>query len=51
VAVVNFRLNYIYRPNDHFFLIYNESRTLPGGTGLRPWNRSIIAKVTHPWDF
>ena len=51
VAVVNFRLNYIYRPNDHFFLIYNESRTLPGGTGLRPWNRSIIAKVTHSWDF
>jgi hypothetical protein len=51
IAVVNLRLNYIYRPNDHFFLIYNESRTLSGSPGPRQWNRSIIAKVTHSWDF
>ncbi|PYS40188.1 MAG: hypothetical protein DMG14_11320 [Acidobacteria bacterium] len=51
VAVVNFRLNYIYRPNDHFFLIYNEARTLAGAPNTQSRNRSIIAKVTHSWDF
>src|SRR4030095_1183008 len=51
LAVVNFRLNYIYRPNDDFFLIYNESRTQPSGAVPGPWNRSLIAKVTRSWDF
>jgi hypothetical protein len=51
LAVVNFRLNYIYRPNDDFFLIFNESRTLTSGAVTGPWNRSLIAKVTHSWDF
>ena len=51
LAAVNFRLNYIYRPNDDFFLIYNESRTLADGTVAGPWNRSIIAKITHSWVF
>ena len=51
LSAVNFRLNYIYRPGDDFFLIYNESRTLANGSITGPWNRSIIAKVTHSWDF
>jgi Domain of unknown function (DUF5916)/Carbohydrate family 9 binding domain-like len=51
LSAVNFRLNYIYRPGDDFFLIYNESRTLADGPITGPWNRSIIAKITHSWDF
>ena len=51
LAAVNFRLNYIYRPGDDFFLIYNESRTLADGAIPGQWNRSLIAKVTHSWDF
>jgi hypothetical protein len=51
LVVVNFRLDYIYRPNDDFFLIYNESRTLSGGTVTSQWNRSIVAKLTHSWEY
>ena len=51
LSAVNFRLNYIYRPGDDFFLIYNESRTLADGSVAGPWGRSIIAKLTHSWDF
>jgi hypothetical protein len=51
LVAVNFRLNYIYRPGDDFFLIYNESRNLADGPILGQWNRSIIAKITHSWDF
>jgi len=50
LTVMNFRLNFIYRPNDDFFLIYNESRTLAGGAVSNQWNRSIIAKITHSWE-
>jgi len=51
LAVVNFRLDYIYRPNDDLFLIYNESRTIAGGSIASQWNRSFIAKLTHSWEF
>jgi hypothetical protein len=51
LSAVNFRLNYIYRPGDDFFLIYNEARTSANGSVSGPWNRSIIAKITHSWDF
>ncbi|OFV96769.1 MAG: hypothetical protein A3F68_10945 [Acidobacteria bacterium RIFCSPLOWO2_12_FULL_54_10] len=51
LVVVNFRLNYIYRPGDDFFLIYNESRNLADSPTGRLVNRSIIAKITHSWDF
>jgi len=51
LSAINFRLNYIYRPGDDFFLIYNESRTFADGSIAGPWNRSIIAKLTHSWDF
>jgi hypothetical protein len=49
----NFRLNYIFRPGDDFFLIYNE-----GHTGdemddpLRQHNdRTLQAKLTYSFDF
>ena len=47
LVAVNFRLNYLYRLNDHFFLIYDELRNRADGTIAGPWNRSIIAKFTH----
>ena len=50
LTVVNFRLDYIYRPGDDFFLIYNELGTLADGTVAGQQNRSIIAKITHSWD-
>jgi hypothetical protein len=51
LSAVNFRLNYIYRPGDDLFVIYNESRTFTGTSNGGPWSRAIIAKVTHSWDF
>lgn len=51
LRVVNFRLNYIYRPGDDFFLIYNGSSSLADGPIRGPSNRSIVAKLTHSWDF
>lgn len=51
LTVVNFRLNYIYRPGDDFFLIYNGSSTPADGPLAGQSNRSIIAKITHSWDF
>jgi len=50
LTVVNFRLDYIYRPGDDFFLIYNELGTLADPTVTGQRNRSIIAKITHSWD-
>jgi hypothetical protein len=56
----NFRLNYIFRPGDDFFLIYNEGRQ---GGGLyrdgirlndpaREHNdRTFQAKLTYSFDF
>ncbi|OFV93525.1 MAG: hypothetical protein A3F68_06340 [Acidobacteria bacterium RIFCSPLOWO2_12_FULL_54_10] len=50
VAGVNFRLNYIFRPGDDFFLIYNEGRVIEGPRdGLN--DRSLIAKFTYSFDF
>jgi hypothetical protein len=51
LSVMNFRLNYIYRPGDDFFLIYNGSSTLADGSMPGQSNRSVIAKLTHSWDF
>jgi hypothetical protein len=50
-VVANIRLNYIYRPGDDVFLIYNDSSTL--GTSLIPGarNRSLILKITRSLDF
>lgn len=50
LTAVNFRLNYIYRPGDDFFLIYNGSNTVADGPVAGQSNRSLIAKITHSWD-
>ena len=49
-AGVNFRLNYIFRPGDDFFLIYNEGRALDN-TLDEQRNRSLVAKLTYSFDF
>ncbi|MBI4455659.1 MAG: carbohydrate binding family 9 domain-containing protein [Acidobacteria bacterium] len=50
-AGINFRLNYIYRPGDNFFLVYNEFRTLAAASTPGGINRALIAKLTHSFDF
>lgn len=47
---LNFRLNYIFRSGDDFFLVYNESRDQSGVRGNQT-DRSIIAKFTYSFDF
>jgi hypothetical protein len=46
---LNVRLNYIYRPEDDLFLVYNETRTYGDGGGLV--NRALIAKATYSFDY
>ncbi len=46
----NFRLNYIFRPGDDFFLIYNEGR-LYGGPFDGQKDRTLQTKLTHSFDF
>ncbi|MBI4483902.1 MAG: carbohydrate binding family 9 domain-containing protein [Acidobacteria bacterium] len=47
---VNFRLNYIFREGDDFFLVYNEAKDLSGLNGGLV-NRSLVAKLTYSFDF
>jgi hypothetical protein len=42
---VNFRLNWIYRPGDDFFLVFNQTRN----SDLT--DRSIILKFTHSFEY
>jgi len=42
---VNFRLNWIYRPGDDFFLVFNQTRN----SDLT--DRAIILKLTHSFEF
>ncbi len=44
----NFRLNYIFRPGDDLFVVYNETRSYGAGGGLR--NRALIVKLTFSLD-
>lgn len=46
----NFRLNYIYRPGDDFFLIYNETRRTGGELEGRK-DRTLQTKLTYSFDF
>ena len=46
---INFRLNYIFRPGDDLFIVYNETRRYGAGGGLR--DRALIVKLTYSWDF
>jgi hypothetical protein len=45
----NFRLNYIFRPGDDLFVIYNEARTYGPSAELQ--NRALIVKVTFSVDY
>ena len=51
----NFRLNYIFRPGDDFFLIYNEGYTgedtVTGNPERRHNDRTLQAKFTYSFDF
>jgi hypothetical protein len=47
---INFRLNYIYRPGDDFFLVYNEGRRL-GEELYGQRDRTVQAKFTYSFDF
>ncbi|MBI4457242.1 MAG: carbohydrate binding family 9 domain-containing protein [Acidobacteria bacterium] len=46
---VNFRLNYIYRPGDNLFVVYNDFRIKTGS--VTQLDRSLIVKFTHSFDF
>ena len=47
---VNFRLNYIFRPGDDFFLVYNEGHRL-GDVFRNEKDRSLQIKLTYSFDF
>ncbi|MBI3940613.1 MAG: carbohydrate binding family 9 domain-containing protein [Acidobacteria bacterium] len=49
-AGFNFRLNYIFRPGDNFYFIYNEGRRLDGPLAGQK-DRSVQAKLTYSFDF
>ena len=46
----NFRLNYIFRPGDDFFLVYNEASRV-GGLLDGQRDRTLQAKFTYSFDF
>ena len=46
----NYRLNYIFRPGDDFFLIYNEGR-IYGGPLDGQKDRTLQTKLTYSFDF
>ena len=49
-AGLNFRLNYIFRPGDDFFLVYNEGRQV-GGPRDGEKDRSLQLKLTYSFDY
>ena len=46
----NFRLNYIFRPGDDFFFIYNEGRRVDGLFDGQ-LDRTVQAKLTYSFDY
>lgn len=46
----NFRLNYIFRPGDDIFVVYNESRNYGSGITNRLQDRAFIVKFTYSLD-
>ena len=45
--VVYFRLNYIYRPGDDIFVVYNQAHT----DGTDQTDRTLLVKMTYSLDF
>ena len=48
--VFYFRLNYIYRPGDDLFVVFNQS-SFRGGGRLDEPDRSLMVKLTYSLDF
>jgi hypothetical protein len=46
----NFRLNYIFRPGDDIFLVYNETRNYGASADNRLQDRAFIVKFTYSLD-
>ncbi len=46
LAALQFRLNYIFRTIDNFYLVYNETQYTNGLFASRS-NRSLVAKLTY----
>ena len=49
-AGINFRLNYIFRPGDDLFLVYNEGRR-EGGPLDGEKDRSLLLKLAYSFDY
>ena len=47
-VLFNLRLDYIYRPGEDLFVVYNESHLYGDTSGLL--NRSLIVKLTYSLD-
>ena len=48
--ILFFRLNYIFRPGDDFFIVFNQSRQLVSGSG-HDVDRTLLVKWTYSFDF
>ena len=48
--IVFFRLNYIYRPGDDFFIVFNQARQLTSSSG-HSIDRTLLLKWTRSFDF
>ena len=45
-----FRLNYIFRPGDNLFFVFNQT-TQPGARGADQRDRAVMLKMTYALDF
>jgi hypothetical protein len=48
--VLFFRLNYIFRPGDNLFFVFNQT-TQPGARGADQRDRAVMLKMTYALDF
>jgi hypothetical protein len=47
--LLNLRLNYIYRPGNDFFIVYNEQHNFRDGNALV--ERQLLVKLNRSFDF
>jgi hypothetical protein len=48
--VLFFRLNYIFRPGDNLFVVFNQT-TQPVAAGPIQRDRAVMVKMTYALDF
>ena len=48
---LNWRLNYIYRPGDDLFIVFNQGNDFTHGLPQGLINRTILVKFTHSFDW